>query len=525
MPAPLYADEYRAMIFVILFGGNDGYNCVIPTDATRYAEYKNARATLAISLGSDPNVNVNKLLNADGTDSGYGLNPTLKPLVNIWNAGEMNIIHNVGPVVRPMNQILFSYWDGLSAYDSKISDVNYFPQGLFAHDEQASAWQNATGNPRNPLGWGGASAARLGNIPESIVDALSFTGNTTLGNGPAGGAITLPTYPGGPPALGGSTTANDITAFSAIASSQVNNYLTKVYGAKELQSIAIDKKFGSIVQAPPGSALVDPVIKANYTALGSTFNTQCFQVLKALTLTRDKSQGNRHIFIIGQGGYDTHYQQAGPHIALLTDLANSLSLLWKTIKDLGLENNVAIATMSEFGRTTIENGSQGTDHGWGNEQFIIGGSGILKGGRQFGTIGDYPRYSAQTQGGVAYTSDESFNVLRDPTNGKATQGRWIPSISHKQYGATMMNWLNPNFTYTELNEIFPDLNRWNFVGKPSLIGPSGPQYYGPNSVSVWRSWVSANINSATADSGYNIFPGAGTDRRILSLFKNTPLPI
>lgn len=518
MPAPSSSDEYRAIIFVILNGGNDGYNSVIPTDNNRHADYKAARSTLAVDLGSDPTIHVNKLLKADGTESGYGLNPNLNPLVEIWNAGEMNIIHNVGPLVRPLNQILYSYWDGTNNYNTKSPDVDYFPQSIFAHDEQQIVWQNGQGSPRIPLGWGGASVNRLGNSPTSLVDALSFTGNTTLGNGNLGGAICLTPRPGGDPAFG-YTDADTISTYKSIASKISANILTQVFASKQLQSFSIENKFGTILQAPLSSTAVDPAIRANFAPLDSGFKTQCFQVAKLLTVTRDKSQGNRHIFIVSHGGYDTHTDQALGHRSLLTTLSKAMSALWKSIKDLGLANNVVMVTMSEFARTMQENGGKGTDHAWGNEHFVIGGTDILKGGRDFDTIGIFPQVKLPSV-------DDATNLQRYGAGGGA--GRWIPTISHKQYGATFMNWLNPNFTYAELNEIFPNLNRWNFVGKPAFVtpGPSGPFNVGDPRYSSpsWEAWLSTAIDSATADSGYNIFPGPGIDRRILPIFKNTSPP-
>jgi uncharacterized protein (DUF1501 family) len=518
MPSPSPLDEYRAIIFVILNGGNDGYNCVIPTDSSRYADYKAARTTLAIDLGPDPTIHVNNLLKADGSESGYGLHPKLNPLVEIWNAGEMNIIHNVGPLVRPLNQILYSYWDGTAVYNTKSADVDYFPQSVFAHDEQQIVWQNGQGTPRIPLGWGGASMNRLGNSPTSLVDALSLSGNTTLGNGTLGGAICLTPTPGGAPAFG-YTDPDTISLYKTLASQVSGNILTQVFASKQLQSFSIENKFGNTLQLPPSSVDVDPVIRANFATLDSGFKNQCFQVAKLLTVTRDKSQGNRHIFIISHGGYDTHGEQALAHPVLLNTLSRSISALWKSIKGLGLADNVAMVTMSEFARTMQENGGKGTDHAWGSEHFVIGGSNILKGGRDFDTIGFFPEVKLPSV-------DDAGNLQRGGAGGGF--GRWIPSTSHKQYGATFMNWLNPNFTYTELNEIFPNLNRWNFVGKPAIPvpGPSGPFYVGDPRYTFqsWQAWLSTNINSVTADSGYNIFPGPGIDRRILPIFKNVNPP-
>ena len=48
-------------------------------------------------------------------------------------------------------------------------------------------------------------------------------------------------------------------------------------------------------------------------------------------------------------------------------------------------DDVAVLTMSEFGRTARENGSGGTDHGKANVMFLLGGS--VKGGKVYG---DWP---------------------------------------------------------------------------------------------------------------------------------------
>ena len=88
-------------------------------------------------------------------------------------------------------------------------------------------------------------------------------------------------------------------------------------------------------------------------------------------------------------GFDTHALQGneqGEHAELLEDLDNILRFFKKRMGP--LYDDTAIVTVTEFGRTAFENGTQGTDHGWGSSMILAGG---LVNGKQ--VISDWPGLS------------------------------------------------------------------------------------------------------------------------------------
>jgi len=89
------------------------------------------------------------------------------------------------------------------------------------------------------------------------------------------------------------------------------------------------------------------------------------------------------------GGWDTHVNEVGAQPAVgqlannLSDFGQSLAALYQDLGD--RMEDVAVVTMSEFGRTAKENGNRGTDHGHANVMFVMGGG--IHGGKVYG---DWP---------------------------------------------------------------------------------------------------------------------------------------
>jgi uncharacterized protein (DUF1501 family) len=77
------------------------------------------------------------------------------------------------------------------------------------------------------------------------------------------------------------------------------------------------------------------------------------------------------IFFVSLGGFDTHAEQPGAHNALMAELASAVRAFYLDLKGHGLDQRVALATFSEFGRRVKENGSLGTDHGAASQMFVL----------------------------------------------------------------------------------------------------------------------------------------------------------
>ena len=118
----------------------------------------------------------------------------------------------------------------------------------------------------------------------------------------------------------------------------------------------------------------------------------------------------------------------------MRELNHALSSFYEATVELGVSDKVTTFTASEFGRTLTSNGD-GTDHGWGSHQMVIG-DGVM-GGRIFGTMPE----------------------LAIGSNDDVGQGRMIPTTSIDQYAATLASWygLSPS----QIADTFPSLVNFN----------------------------------------------------------------
>jgi uncharacterized protein (DUF1501 family) len=142
----------------------------------------------------------------------------------------------------------------------------------------------------------------------------------------------------------------------------------------------------------------------------------------------------RQTFFVGVGDYDTHGDQLRRHVNLLTQLGAALKAFYAATVELGVSDQVTSFTASDFGRTLTSNGD-GTDHGWGSHQMIMGGA--VKGKNIYGTYPDLTINSADDIG----------------------EGRIIPTTSIDQYAATLASWYG--VPGNEFSTVFPNLHRFN----------------------------------------------------------------
>ena len=153
----------------------------------------------------------------------------------------------------------------------------------------------------------------------------------------------------------------------------------------------------------------------------------------------------RQVFFVGMGGFDTHDNQAINLPNLQSVYANAIAAFYQATAEMGAENEVTLFTASDFGRALRENGN-GTDHGWGGHQFIVGGA--VNGNRIYG---DIPPYS------IDHDQD-------------AGNGRWIPQTSVEQYAATLGRWFG--LTDGELASALPNLANFGQSDLGFMAGPA-----------------------------------------------------
>jgi uncharacterized protein (DUF1501 family) len=418
------AGDYKALVCVFLYGGNDGLNSLVPTDS-RYADYAGVRKGLALPL--------NALLPLDGVP--YGLHPSLAALKPLWDAGQMASVANVGTLKRPFAHRQ-DYVDALAA---KSPDI---PYQLYSHSDQQRAWQGADGEAFSHSGWGGRAAALLG----SGQPVMALGGNNHFGNAETSQALALP-GPGGGFQISGVQSPVDAyqralsTGFQKLyAKADYGSDLSKAFVRMQLDAMSVSAELSPVVQPKPDALPADDPLRVQFAGLArSDLGMQLFQVAKLIRHGRDKG-ASRQIFFVQSGGFDTHAGQLTRHAALLQDLGTALAAFQAGITAMGLADAVVSFTESDFGRTFVPNNNGGTDHAWGNLHFVLGGP--VKGRAVYGT---YPTLNPQGADDAGVQSWEH-------------QGRWVPTTSVEQYAATLLGWWGA--TEAQQLSLLPQLARF-----------------------------------------------------------------
>lgn len=437
-----YAADYKALICVFLYGGNDGMNMVVPTDAARYNAYAAVRGGLAIPRAS--------LVPLPGIS--YGMHPAMSALSPVAARGHLAPVFNVGPLKTPLTK---------AQYLAASGNPAMIPDSLFSHADQQTLWETGTANSKHRTGWGGRASQVLG----TTNPVISVGGTARFGISDTQNPLVLPA-PGGvfgaytiqPSDLGWSPIGARKAAIDALYAQSQDVELADVYNTMQRDAFAMSDRLSSLIKTTPGTAgsvaAIDNAFASvtNYGNLGTPLAQQLYQIAK-LVSGNATVQGNRQMFFASMGGFDTHSGQVnsgdpanGHHGAVLKQMADAVAAFDSAMTNLGLADKVTLFTQSDFGRTFQPNNSSGTDHAWGNHHLVIGGA--VKGGAAYGT------YPELTLGGVNDVGMASWEQ----------QGRWIPSSSVDQYAATLLNWFGASGS--QLDATLPNLA--NFSSARSL---------------------------------------------------------
>ena len=116
-------DDYRALVCIFMYGGNDSNNLLVPTDTATYAQYAAPRPNLA--LGRDQ---VLPIAGNNGDGHTYGLHPSFTNLRSLYTQGKATVIANAGTLLTPTD---LTQWN---------NGAN-LPVNLFSHADQQGQWQ------------------------------------------------------------------------------------------------------------------------------------------------------------------------------------------------------------------------------------------------------------------------------------------------------------------------------------------------------------------------------------------------
>jgi uncharacterized protein (DUF1501 family) len=386
------AGDYRALVCVFLFGGNDQTSTLVPFDSTEFSALAAARGSIArpaadfVSLGGV----------ASQSNRPFALAKELAPLANLYAQRKLAIVANVGPMYTPLSKAQFN------------AGAPGVPPQLFSHNDQQSVWQSS-GVEGATVGWGGRFGDLLAsnNAGNAVFTTVSVNGTAVFLYG------------------------NTVQQFQIDSGEPATvSSLQRLYGSNEAGAALRE-----IITANPGplfeshlgevtrrslnanQTLRDALTTASIATLFTDSNPLARQLrMVARLISARQSLGlRRQVFFVGLGGFDHHNSLVRDLPGLHTLVADAMASFFAATVELGVADAVTTFTASEFGRTLTSNGD-GSDHGWGGHQFVMGGA--VRGGT---IVGRYPA--------VALGTPEDLG-----------RGRLLPTTATSQLAATLGSW-------------------------------------------------------------------------------------
>lgn len=392
------ASDYKALVCVFLYGGNDYANTLVPYDESSFAAYTAARA----NIGYQRDALAASVLNPSVALAGgraYALSPSMPEMNQLFAAGKMAVALNVGTLVEPTTK---------TQYNARSVRL---PPKLFSHNDQQSFFQAS--NPEGAQsGWGG----RIGDVFQNgngnaALTCINTSGNAVYLTGRT--AIQYAVGTGGPVAL----LNNSRTLYgSSSALDTLRRLMTTEPSASAMGSEhARISKRALDIQAQLSTALAGaPATSFPLFPTNNNLADQLKMVARMISVSQTLGL-KRQVFFVSMGGFDLHDNLVTQHPGLLAKVSSALKAFYETTAAMGVANQVTSFTASDFGRT-LQSNDDGSDHGWGGMHFIVGGA--VRGQRLYGKA----------------------PAVGNGTSDDVGQGRLIPTMSVDQYAATLASW-------------------------------------------------------------------------------------
>ncbi|MEM1111017.1 MAG: DUF1501 domain-containing protein [Pseudomonadota bacterium] len=411
-------EDYRALVCILLAGGNDSYNMLVPRDNDQYEAYRDYRSDLALPK--------NQLLPLDGSADGgrrYGLHPGMAGLQSLFNGGDAAMLCNVGTLLEP--------WTG---------EPDRVPLGLYSHADQIQQWQTSVADQRMAQGWGGRIADILQgpNPANGISMNISLSGSNVFQSGNDTAEYSISAQGNGAPGLNNydnGTPEGDFRKAMVDGLLAVNqpHILRKEYRQRLQTAVDAQQLFSAALGATPELS----------TPFSPSYFSQSLRQIARVMSAREALGVSRQTFFVLVGGWDHHDEVLVNQANMLPQISDGLVEFRNAMLELGLHDQVTTFTTSDFGRTLTSNG-RGSDHGWGGHHIVMGGA--VRGG----FYGQYPEL--------------------DPASPLDTgRGRYAPTTSVDEYFAELALWLG--VSPSDLDSVLPNIA--NFYSPGAASAPMG----------------------------------------------------
>jgi len=353
---------YKAVVFVMLGGGMDSYNVLVPHSdcpaQDMYAAYSNIRGELALSQS--------ELLTIDASTSSqpcntFGLHPNLGALQQLYNDGDLAFLANTGVLQQYCTKV--DWWQktsktSLFAHNTQQDEVSF----VDIFDVQAG--RGVCGRMTDVLTKNGFKAGTLS--VSGVANALVSKLNPLFVLDPSGFEKVNP-IPWAEDIVGSIKLLNNANELgSSLFGDAWSNLLFQALGENLLLFDALT------------STVLD-------TEFPDTWLAMQLEAVAKLIKTKDVRGTDRDAFFVEIGGFDTHSNLKATLVDRMGEINGALDPFVQEMKSQGRWDEVVTVFVSEFARTLTPNTSSGSDHAWGGNYFFAGGS--INGGQ---ILGQYP---------------------------------------------------------------------------------------------------------------------------------------
>ncbi len=409
--------DYKALVVILLEGGMDSFNMLVPRDTTSYNTYNATRSNMALPLNSLRSIFPN---NAP-VGKQYGLHQSCQHMQTMFNDGDLSFVANVGTLIQPTTKAQY------------FSGTTPLPLGLYSHSDQSAHWQTGIPNARVAQGWGGKMADMMIAANENTTLSMSVsmsgsnlfqTGNTTSEfSMNEQGATSIDGY-------------NGDWVYNRMRTAAIDGMINQGY------QNAFKKTYVSTIKTGmDGADMLRAVIDNSPTFMTPFANDYFSSQMKVIAQTisgREPLGMSRQVFFVSLGGWDMHDDLLADQADLTYRLDQALNSFNQAMIQLGVQDKVTTFSLSEFARTLTSNGD-GTDHAWGSNTFVMGGA--VNGKNIFG---QYP------------------SLALGSSNPQEIYGALIPTTSTDQYFRDIALWYG--VPPSEIATLFPNIG--NFSSTP-----------------------------------------------------------
>ncbi|QTN39830.1 DUF1501 domain-containing protein [Cryomorphaceae bacterium] len=416
-------NDYKALVCILLEGGNDSFNMLVPTDNPAYQAYAHTRSNQALALNSLLSLNP-----LGGNSPALGIHPAMIEVQQLFNSGKLAFISNVGTLVEPTTLSQF------------LNGSAQMPLGLFSHADQIQQWQTSVPQSRGALGWGGRLADMLQsmNQNQNISMNISLSGRNVFQAGNATTEYTITNSGTGSVGIEGYNGPDFIHEVgTAAVDSLMDHHYNDIFKNTYANVVSNAQDTHEVFSSATGNIQLSTAFSENELSQNLAMVAKTIGARNTLGLSRQT-------FFINYGGWDHHDELLNNQNAMLTVVSKALGEFESALQELGVGDQVTTFSISDFARTLTSNGN-GTDHGWGGNVMVMGGNQV-NGGQIYG---QYP--------------DLAIGSSLDVGNGVL-----IPTLSTDEYFAELAKWFG--VSNSDLLSIFPNLSNFYLPSSTPPIG-------------------------------------------------------